>query len=143
MGRVFDGGYAEYVVVPASQVQIIPETRLDWAQLGALPEMVQTAWGSLHRALRIKRGDRLLIRGCTTSVGLAAMAIAKREGCWVAATTRKEGRAGWLKEMGADEVFVDQGGISEEVGSKVEGRFDKAGLAGVDCLVSWLMVAGA
>ncbi len=42
MGRAFDGGYAEYTLVPASQVQKV-ETGLDWATLGALPEMVQTA----------------------------------------------------------------------------------------------------
>ena len=50
MGRAFDGGYAEYTLVPASQVQEI-ESGLDWATLGALPEMVQTAHGSLHTSL--------------------------------------------------------------------------------------------
>ncbi len=61
MGRQFDGGYAEYTVVPAHQVQAL-STELDWRQLGALPEMLQTAWGALFRALRLTKGDRLLIR---------------------------------------------------------------------------------
>src|SRR3954452_11242479 len=40
MGRTFDGGYAEYTCVPASQV--IPfQSKLDWATLGAIPEMLQ------------------------------------------------------------------------------------------------------
>ncbi len=50
MGRAFDGSYAEYTLVPAAQVQKL-ETSLNWATFGALPEMVQTAWGSLHSEL--------------------------------------------------------------------------------------------
>jgi len=76
MGRQFDGSYAEYVCVPAIQVQKI-NTALPWETLGAMPEMLQTAWGSLFNALQLKERDRLLIRGGTTSVGLAAAAIAK------------------------------------------------------------------
>jgi threonine dehydrogenase-like Zn-dependent dehydrogenase len=46
MGRDFDGGYAAYTCVPVSQVQVI-KPRISWEQLGALQEMMQTAWGSL------------------------------------------------------------------------------------------------
>src|SRR3954463_9113928 len=46
MGRVFDGGYAEYTSVPAGQVIRI-ETDLPWEIVGAIPETLQTAWGSL------------------------------------------------------------------------------------------------
>ena len=46
MGRTYDGGYAEYTSVPLSQV-IPVDTDLPWEVLGALPEMVQTAYGSL------------------------------------------------------------------------------------------------
>jgi NADPH:quinone reductase-like Zn-dependent oxidoreductase len=68
LGRAHDGGYAEYTLVQTSAARRVGETSLPWDVLGALPEMLQTAWGSLHEALGIEKGDRLLVRGGTASV---------------------------------------------------------------------------
>lgn len=124
MGRQFDGGYAEYTCVPAGQVQAV-RAGLAWETLGALPEMLQTAWGSLTRSLRLEAGERLLVRGGTTSVGLAAASIARNHGARVAATTRNPARADLLRASGAAEVFVDGGSIAEQVRAAHPGGVDK------------------
>ncbi|KAI9717695.1 MAG: hypothetical protein M1828_007098 [Chrysothrix sp. TS-e1954] len=117
IGRMFDGGYAEYTCPPTTQVQKI-ETSLDWKTLGAIPEMLETAWGSLFRALRLQKGDHLLVRGGTTSVGLAAAAIAKNFGCQVSATTRRADRGPMMQASGVDNVFIDDGAVAKQVRQK-------------------------
>lgn len=114
MGRQYDGGYAEYTVVPANSV-IAVETTLDWATLGALPEMLQTAHGSLHTGLDIQPGQTFLVRGGTSSVGVAAAVLAKDFGLTVLSTTRNPERLELLRELGVDHPLLDDGNIAESV----------------------------
>ena len=114
MGRQFDGSYAEYTCVPATQVQGL-KADLGWEILGAVPETLQTAWGSLFKALRLGEGEFLLIRGGTTSVGLAAASIAKSRGALVMATTRKLEHEALLRSSGVRQVFIDAGSIAGQV----------------------------
>jgi NADPH:quinone reductase-like Zn-dependent oxidoreductase len=107
MGREFDGGYAQYALLPNSLLMPVTTT-LPWDVLAALPETYLTAQGSLD-ALGVVPGDqgRLLIRGGTSSVGMAAAAIASGYGVKTAATTRRPGKIDALTAAGVDHVLVD------------------------------------
>jgi NADPH:quinone reductase-like Zn-dependent oxidoreductase len=110
MGREFDGGYAEYALLPNSLLMPVTTT-LPWEVLAALPETYLTAQGSLD-ALGVRPGSagRLLIRGGTSAAGLAAASIASGYGVTIAATTRQPAKAGSLTAAGAGHVLIDAGG---------------------------------
>ncbi|WP_029137479.1 zinc-binding alcohol dehydrogenase family protein [Nakamurella lactea] len=111
MGRTFDGGYAEYTCVPAGQVTAF-RSDLPWELLGAVPEMLQTAYGSLTTGLDAQPGQTLFVRGGTSSVGMAAAVLAKRQGLTVISTTRSPAKADRLREIGVDHVLVDDGAVA-------------------------------
>lgn len=124
MGRVYDGGYAEYVVVPRAQV--IPfHSDLPWSVLGAIPETLQTAYGSLTTGLDLRAGQTLLVRGGTSSTGLAAVGLAKDIGATVLATTRSAARAGLLEKQGAVAI-VDDGDVAKQVRARLRDGVDAA-----------------
>ncbi|WP_370467156.1 zinc-binding dehydrogenase [Streptomyces sp. 5-10] len=133
MGRTYDGAYAQYVTVPAGQV--IPfGTSLPWDVVGALPEMFQTAYGSLTRGLELKAGQTLLIRGGTSTVGLSAATMAKEIGATVISTTRHADRAEELRAIGVDHPVVDDGHLAEKIRALVPQGVDAA-LELVGCTV--------
>lgn len=108
LGREFDGSYAEYALIPSNQVYPI-DYKLDWANMAAIPEMYYTAYASLFDTLMLNNEDVLLIRGGTSSVGLAALQLAKSIGAKVISTTRSKGKVETLKKYGADHVLLDEG----------------------------------
>ncbi|HCF2341727.1 TPA: alcohol dehydrogenase, partial [Pseudomonas aeruginosa] len=75
-----NGSYAEEVTVLRSNVLALPDTYLSWEELAALPQAYLTIWGALDRSLAIQPGQTLLVRGATSSVGLAALTYAKARG---------------------------------------------------------------
>ncbi len=141
MGRQFDGSYAEYVLVP--QLNVFPlQTRLDWKLLGALPEMLQTVHGSLYIGLEIERAKNILVRGATSSIGFAAIAIARSAGLEVTATTRNPTKSDELKAAGADRVIVDDGVIADEARTICPDGYDRVlELVGTTTLLDSLQAA--
>jgi NADPH:quinone reductase-like Zn-dependent oxidoreductase len=110
MGREFDGGYAEYALLPNSLLMPVTTT-LPWHVFAALPETYLTARGSLDALGVVPGGQgRLLIRGGTSSVGMAAASIASGYGVEIAATTRRQGKIDALTSAGVDYALVDDGG---------------------------------
>jgi len=130
MGRSFNGSYAEYVSVPATNVAGI-ETNLSWEDLAAIPESYATAWTCLFVNLGLEAGQTVLIRGATSALGQAAVNLAARAGARVIATTRNPQRTAGLEALGAKEIFLEKAGLRDEVRERhpggIDGVFDLIG----------------
>ncbi|PHP53812.1 zinc-binding dehydrogenase [Actinomyces ruminis] len=113
MGRAFDGGYAQYVVVPRAQV-ITFDSNLPWEIIGSVPETLQTAHGSLTTGLNMRPGQSLLVRGGTSALGLATATLALDLGCAVYATSRREAGLKLLASRGVVPLH-DDGAVAEQV----------------------------
>lgn len=99
MASDFDGAFAEYVKVPASEVFPVV---CDWTdeELATIPCAYGTAENMLHRAV-VGVGDMVLVAGASGGVGSAAVQLAKRRGAKVAAITSPE-KMGQLRTLGVD-----------------------------------------
>ncbi|OCO99980.1 MULTISPECIES: zinc-binding dehydrogenase [unclassified Ensifer] len=120
------GSYAEEVTVLRNNVIDMSGSDLSWEELAALPEAYLTVWGALTRSLAITKGQALLVRGATSSVGLAAIAYAKARGLSVVATTRSSQNETRLRAVGADHVVVDGGEVAGRVRSLLPDGVDAA-----------------
>ena len=128
MGRTFDGGYAEYALLPNQQIYPVT-TDLPWEILAALPETYYTAYGSMKN-LRITEGSRILVRGGTSGVGIAFARLVKSgfRDVQVTGTTRNLRKAQALLEEGFDQVVEDRDQVLQ-TGEKYDRIFDLIGPA--------------
>lgn len=109
------GSYAEQVTVLRQNVVSLQGVDLAWEELAALPEAFLTVWGALDCSLSVQAGQTLLVRGGTSSVGLAGVAYGKARGLRVIATTRSADNQARLKQVGADHVLLDTGAVATQV----------------------------
>ena len=123
MGSDFDGAFAQYVRVPASEVFAVDCAWSD-AELGSIPCAYGTAENMLRRA-RAGKGEHVFVTGASGGVGSATVQLAKRRGAIVTAVTRPA-KAERVLALGADRV-LDRG---DELAAGREG--DLAGGVGDD-----------
>ena len=102
MGSDFDGAFAEYVKVPATEVF---EVRCDWTdvELATIPCAYATAENMLHRS-GAAAGEHVLVAGASGGVGSAAVQLAKRRGATVTAIVGGD-KAPQVLAIGADRVI--------------------------------------
>lgn len=94
MGRNFDGGYADFTCIPAGQVQAITgTTKLAWEVRSAAPEMLQTVYGALVKALRLERGGSLAHSGRNDVCGACGGCHCEIPGC-ICCVDESEGGSG-------------------------------------------------
>src|SRR5258706_1758930 len=77
--------------------------------------MLRTAHGSLTVGLDAQPGQSILIRGGTSSVGMAAAVLAKQRDMTVLSTTRNANKTAALTDVGVDHVLIDDGGVARQV----------------------------
>jgi NADPH:quinone reductase-like Zn-dependent oxidoreductase len=102
VGSEIVGGFAEYVVLPATNVARIA---CDWSdmELATLPCAYTTAENMLTRA-RVAAGESVLITGASGGVGSGLIQLAKRRGAVVIALTSAS-KAEQISALGADAVI--------------------------------------
>jgi NADPH:quinone reductase-like Zn-dependent oxidoreductase len=97
------GSMAECILVPASEVAVLPEAKgFGLAEGSALNGNGQTALLMVRNA-GIKKGSKVFVNGGSGGVGTLAVQIAKAEGAYVVATGSGE-NAELVKSLGADKV---------------------------------------
>lgn len=114
LARELGGSYAEYVSVPLQNIIAI-ETEMPWNELAAIPESYATAWAILNWGLQAKPGQSILVRGGTSTLGLASIVLAKQMGLSVLATSRSVEKIPLLKKYGADDAIVDDGNMNGKI----------------------------
>lgn len=129
LGRTIPGSYAQYTVARISNIvrlgHAYEELALSWAEIAALPESYATAWTCLFRNLDLKEGERLLIRGATSSFGRAALNLAADAGAVVTASSRSETKFDELKSLGAAETVLEGPNLGERLqNSDAPEKFD-------------------
>lgn len=98
------GSHAEKVLADARKVMPLPDA-LDFAQGAAIPVGWHTAWHALVTVAAVRAGQRVLIEAIASSVGSAALQIARSHGCWVAGTASRDDKLAVAREWGADAVY--------------------------------------
>jgi len=95
------GGYAEYCTAPAGQVLPAPEG-MSLAQAAGMPETWFTVWANLVDLGRLSAGERLLVHGGASGIGLAAIDLARLRGARCLVTVGDEEKARFCLQFGAE-----------------------------------------
>ncbi|KAM7185110.1 hypothetical protein V8F33_012619 [Rhypophila sp. PSN 637] len=142
LGRTRPGSYAEFTVAKVGNIVALAERDtaevedekgvmgpgLSWADLAAIPESYAVAWTVLFGLgnLEVEKGQKLLVRGATSSLGRAAVNLAVEKGAVVTATARTAESIPLLKGLGVHEVIVHAPGRLNANGlGKGKDKFDR------------------
>ena len=98
------GGYAEFCTAPAAHCLPIP-AGLSMLEAAGVPENFFTVWVNLFETCRLKAGEKLLVHGGSSGIGLTAIQLAKAFGAEVFTTVGNEEKVAFCKSIGADHVF--------------------------------------
>jgi NADPH:quinone reductase-like Zn-dependent oxidoreductase len=124
LGEHLPGAFADYVVVPATNVRAIPAT-ISWPDAAAFTLATLTAYRMIVTRARVQAGEHVLIWGIGGGVSLAAMRLAKRLGAHVWVTSSSDAKLARARQLGADETLNHR---TADVGREVRARTGKRGV---------------
>ena len=104
IGEHTDGGFAEYVVVPAEKLYRIPES-LSFEEASVLPVSYGTAWRALSGRAGVRAGESVLVLGASGGTAIAALQLAAHAGAEVYAVTSGPENVRRVRELGARRVY--------------------------------------
>ena len=133
IGITANGGYAQYVSVPARNSEAIPDS-MDFEEAAAIPLVYKTAWHCLIARCGMLPGEDVLIMAAGSGVGSAAIKLAKMMGARVITTASTEEKLAKARALGADDTinYVENQAFSQTVleltgGKGVDLVFDSIG----------------
>jgi len=124
LGRKRNGGYAEFVSVPAANCLPFPEN-LSWEQAAAVPLVFLTAWHMLVTRAHVRAGEDVMVIGAGSGVGSAAIQIARLHGARVIATAGTGAKLERASALGAQDVINH---VTEDVAARARALTGKKGV---------------
>lgn len=132
VGVHVDGGYADYVVLPAGNFLPIPEG-LSYEDAAIAADAVNTNWHCMRERAKIAPHDDILLIGAAGGVGVHGIQVAKAFGARVIAVDISDEKLEFAKKWGADEIINVRAvqDVSEAAKKLTDGR-------GVDAAVDYV-----
>ncbi len=131
VGMACDGGYAEYMKVPARNLCQLP-VEIPFVEACIISDAIATPLHACEQEARVKPGDSVLVIGAGGGVGIHAVQMAKLCGGRVLAADISGRKLELVKELGADEVInCEDQNLEQETKKLTNGR-------GVDAVLDFV-----
>ena len=140
MGIASGETYAQQIVMHEREVIRVP-SNLSTQEAAAIPEAFLTAYDALEQ-LELRLGQRLLIHGIGSGVGLAALQLARQMGIEVVGTSRTKQKLDQIEGL-TEAIWVEDGNFQRSLDSKVDAIIDFIGGAYLDQNLRSLKVGGS
>jgi putative PIG3 family NAD(P)H quinone oxidoreductase len=99
-----EGGYAELVAVDERHCLPIPDN-MSFVEAASLPETVLTVWSTVFQLARLQPGEKFLVHGGSSGIGVTAIQLAKAFGSPVYATAGTDEKCRFCEELGAEQCI--------------------------------------
>jgi NADPH2:quinone reductase len=104
MALVNGGGYAPYAIADEGATIAVPNG-ISMIEAAAMPEALFTVWHNVFERGGLKAGERFLVHGGTSGIGVAAIQLAKAFGAHVTATAGSDAKCDACLKLGADKAI--------------------------------------